>query len=359
MPNAFQSYLNAKQAAMTQGANALAMAQVTEKIQRDRQLRDILAGAYTAPTPEVPMAGPTPTGEPMAPIPAQAGGMDWERAMGGAAEGGVIPEMMQMQAGMAKARGTAPSSIREWQAYQQMSPADQKKFLSMKRASQFQTIGGVVTQVGGGQPPKPLSTLDEEAAAQARITAEKTAAKKAAEVKSKLLGLEPKARMTAQIVKKQAALVNNAIDKAIGQISPFTAGPGAMAAGLPGTPAKNLKETLNTIRANIGFDRLQQMRASSPTGGALGQVSEMENKLLQSVMGSLDQSQSPSQLKENLRIAKKSIRESWERIAAAYEQDYGKPMPMEGGAAQAVPEGQVKKVGGKTYIKQGGKWFVQ
>jgi len=61
--------------------------------------------------------------------------------------------------------------------------------------------------------------------------------------------------------------------------------------------AEQLKET---IVANIGFDRLQQMRDASPTGGALGQVSERELSTLQAVLGSLALSQSEDQLIKNL-----------------------------------------------------------
>ena len=51
-----------------------------------------------------------------------------------------------------------------------------------------------------------------------------------------------------------------------------------------------------TIKSSIGFDRLQQMREESPTGGALGQVSELELVTLQATLGSLDLNQS----KENI-----------------------------------------------------------
>lgn len=260
---------------------------------------------------------------------------------------------------MAGQGGDSPSTVREWQYYNQLGPEDQKRFLTMKRAAQYQDIGGVPTQFIGREG-KPLSTLEKEAAGQARIARERTAAVKSEEIKSKLLGMEPKARMSAKMVKQQTQFVSNTIDKAIGQISPLTAGPGALTAGVPGTPAKNLRETLNTIRANIGFDRLQQMRAASPTGGALGQVSEMENKLLQAVWGSLEQSQSPSQLRENLKKAKITIQESWERTAAAYEQDYGKPMedtPLD--ETTGAKAGQIKKLGNKTYVNINGQWFEQ
>ena len=46
------------------------------------------------------------------------------------------------------------------------------------------------------------------------------------------------------------------------------------------------------------------MREASPTGGALGQVSEMENRLLQSVLGSLDQELSEEEFRYNLRRLK-------------------------------------------------------
>lgn len=57
---------------------------------------------------------------------------------------------------------------------------------------------------------------------------------------------------------------------------------------IPGTPAYNLNNLLDTIRANIALDKLQKMREASPTGGALGNVSDFENKLLQATAGKLD-----------------------------------------------------------------------
>ena len=57
-----------------------------------------------------------------------------------------------------------------------------------------------------------------------------------------------------------------------------------------------------TIRANIGFDRLQRMRMESPTGGALGNVSNQELDSLQATLGNLDQSQSQQQFEDQLQI---------------------------------------------------------
>lgn len=61
---------------------------------------------------------------------------------------------------------------------------------------------------------------------------------------------------------------------------------------VPGTSAYDLSGLLQTIKANVGFDKLQEMRENSPTGGALGQVSNMELNSLQSVLGNLSQYQS-------------------------------------------------------------------
>jgi hypothetical protein len=75
-----------------------------------------------------------------------------------------------------------------------------------------------------------------------------------------------------------------------------TAGVGGVLANIPATDARNLSAKLSTIKANLGFDRLQQMRAESPTGGALGAVAVQELVALQATVASLDQLQGSAQL---------------------------------------------------------------
>lgn len=82
--------------------------------------------------------------------------------------------------------------------------------------------------------------------------------------------------------------------------SPRTGFLGKIASNIDQTAAGALKNRLETIKANIGFDRLQAMREASPTGGALGPVSDFENRLLQAVMGSLEQAQDGKQIVKNL-----------------------------------------------------------
>lgn len=93
----------------------------------------------------------------------------------------------------------------------------------------------------------------------------------------------------------------SAIDEARSDISGWSTGlPGQALSGLGGTQAHDLVTNLDTVVANVGFDRLQQMRAESPTGGALGPVSDFENRMLQASLASLRTSQSQDQLRDNL-----------------------------------------------------------
>jgi hypothetical protein len=69
---------------------------------------------------------------------------------------------------------------------------------------------------------------------------------------------------------------------------------------IAGTPAYDLAQKIETILANVGFDRLQQMREESPTGGALGQVAVQELVSLQNSIANLKQGQSQEQFLGNL-----------------------------------------------------------
>lgn len=71
--------------------------------------------------------------------------------------------------------------------------------------------------------------------------------------------------------------------------------------GFQNTDAGALRNRLMTIKSNIGFDRLQQMRAGSKTGAALGSISDSEVKTLQAVYGSLEQAQDDAELTYNLK----------------------------------------------------------
>lgn len=75
---------------------------------------------------------------------------------------------------------------------------------------------------------------------------------------------------------------------------------GAATQYLPGSNSHDMSQNLSTIKANLTFDKLQEMRNNSPTGGALGSTTEGELKLLADSVAALDQTQSDAQFKRNL-----------------------------------------------------------
>ena len=107
---------------------------------------------------------------------------------------------------------------------------------------------------------------------------------------------------------KVAETALGVIDDITPQVNNYTVGPiGKAASNIPGTPAYNFKSALETLKSNIAFGALTEMRAASKTGGALGQVSDREGALLQSSLGALDIGQSPTQFKAQLKKIKDSI----------------------------------------------------
>jgi len=122
-------------------------------------------------------------------------------------------------------------------------------------------------------------------------------------IEQKAAELATKTADAGKQTKVAGSVVLDDLDRAmaIAQQAPSATGfGGAISSAIPGTPAANLRSMLDSIKSNISFDRLQQMRQSSPTGGALGAVSDKEGQLLQSAYGSLEQSQSKEQFLQNL-----------------------------------------------------------
>ena len=116
------------------------------------------------------------------------------------------------------------------------------------------------------------------------------------------------ARRESSVIK--ATGVVGEIDKALGLTGRRTAGLwGAATRNLSpfegaGTDALTLARTVETVKANLGFDELQKMRMESPTGGALGQVAVQELVALQSTVANLDPNLPAPVLKQNLQTVR-------------------------------------------------------
>ena len=123
-------------------------------------------------------------------------------------------------------------------------------------------------------------------------------------------------------------------------VSPWSTGVGGYLSVLPSTDARKLKNKIDTIKANLGFDRLQQMRDASPTGGALGQVAVQEINFLQATVATLDQLEST----DDLRAALNKIEEHYSNWKSALEGRLPGGAPQGATATpQAIPPGVTVK----------------
>lgn len=104
---------------------------------------------------------------------------------------------------------------------------------------------------------------------------------------------------TADIVTDDINRALQTMNDAILPTTGFTGG--SLLSNVPNTASYDVAGLVKTIKGNVGIDKLQQMRLQSPTGGALGNVTESENATLQSLLGNLDQSQSDEQFRYNLK----------------------------------------------------------
>ena len=142
---------------------------------------------------------------------------------------------------------------------------------------------------------------------------------------------EQENKQTAKVAwRNQMDEVNNVLDvayDAMDLVSPTSTGLiGPLMAQIGGTDAKDLKEMASTLKANTAFKALFEMRQASKTGGALGNVSNQEIKLLHDSWRSLNQGQSPAQLRKNVQ----AMITKFERAKYALENnDYFKTIPTE------------------------------
>lgn len=148
-------------------------------------------------------------------------------------------------------------------------------------------------------------------------------AKKAGTLAAERAAGRPKVESSLAAAEAKADNVIAEIDRILPSIGVTTAGPlGSTLSSIPGTPARDVQALIDTVKANLGFQELSEMRANSPTGGALGNVTEREIAYLQSVVANLEQEQSPTQLGENLKKVRTAVTGSKQRIRDAYTKEY-------------------------------------
>lgn len=229
-----------------------------------------------------------------------------------------------------------PAAVQEYQFFSQLPPDQQSQFLTVKRANPYLNRGDALVQMNPAAPGQVQASLPKGLPPERTIkdgmvvTMPSVSAEQFGGVPvpqsagSGQPGMPPQQapggisavplpRSPEDLAKEQQAketlarasdVVLEDIDRALNVMDtsslPVAGFGGASASAIPGTGAADFKALVETVKGNIGFDRLQQMRDSSPTGGALGAINKTELETLQSVLGNLQQSQSEDQLRYNL-----------------------------------------------------------
>jgi hypothetical protein len=125
-------------------------------------------------------------------------------------------------------------------------------------------------------------------------------------------------------------------EKGLNEITGFFAGRTDISA--MSDKARRALSLFNTITAKGGFSELQDMRNASPTGGALGNVSNQEGKQLIDSFGALSRTQNANDLRKSLETARSDLQNLKQRMREAYDLTYEY---RNGGAATipALPSG--------------------
>jgi hypothetical protein len=131
---------------------------------------------------------------------------------------------------------------------------------------------------------------------------------------------------------------------------------GIVAGRAPGITAdgRAAEALYDKIMARGGFKELQDMRAASPTGGALGNVSNQEGTQLRAAFAAIDRKQDAADVQRAIDTAIADLQGSKGRVREAYDMTYDykglgggaptpppPPPPSAGGNTVTIPSGKV------------------
>jgi hypothetical protein len=223
------------------------------------------------------------------------------------------------------------SAIQNFEYGQKLPPDKQAAFSPYVRPDQVIDVGGGVKVTKpqiGNTPARPVAPVEQVASNTRDIAAAKA---EGTGMGKRTLDLPAaKARVAATSAKldamgsvAQKLQQDEALWSAVGLGQPI--------ARIAGTDGAKLRANINTLKAKVGFAVLQDMREASPTGGALGNVSDKENKFLQEALASLDTQLSPEDFREQLQILLDYVGESKARLNQAFLDTYPELNQQQGG----------------------------
>lgn len=156
---------------------------------------------------------------------------------------------------------------------------------------------------------------------------EKATQQDISQIKSEWFKKLPALESAIRSMETKVARDEKALEEAENRLSAFNTGiVGQALRGFGGTEALDLVELLKPVRTNIFTAELDQMRANSPTGGAVGNVTDVEGNKFESALGSLDTAQSKGQLLdqiENVRNARREVLNNMKKTVEEYRRYLG------------------------------------
>lgn len=119
--------------------------------------------------------------------------------------------------------------------------------------------------------------------------------------------------------------------------------------------ARGAQAIYDALVATATLDELQQMRQNSPTGGALGNVSDADIRVLRQSIGALGQDQNEEDFNDSLKIFEDRLKTARDRLIRRYKENYGYKLgkdwqpPATSNRRQAPARG--RRVGGFTVME--------
>ena len=221
-----------------------------------------------------------------------------------------------------------------------LSPEEEKQKVRIAAASR--------APAQPAQPQPPVAVVDPVTGKQIYVTREQALSGKMTPANA-MEGLAPK-EIQAREAKFPAATstvkaFESSADKLAADLERLATHPGL--SGISGliygrTPAvtkdaRAAQALYDSIVARGGFQELQNMRASSPTGGALGNVSDREGQYLRDAFAPINRTQDTADLSRVLKDAANAARVSKQRVREAYDLTYD--YKNQGGASTAPAAG--------------------
>jgi hypothetical protein len=151
----------------------------------------------------------------------------------------------------------------------------------------------------------------------------------------KIEDVEEKKKLQEDNTEMMMSATQYAINQARDVLTPYSTGlAGSIASKLKRPDRMALEARLDTIKANLSFEALKQIRASNTTGGGLGPVSNFEVGLLGSTVASLSPDMSDKDLADSLNFIEARLKK-WGFAGNIEELQY---LDQSGAAPEAEPE---------------------